>query len=253
MKPSARVPELLGTLEERGALLREYGAGAVVVARFDRAFAALTPDEFIEDVLLGRLRARVVVVGDDFRFGCNRAGDVNALRQAGERHGFAVRVTPPIFVEGTPARSTVVRQLLAGGRVAEAANLLGRPYALAGVVVRGRQLGRTIGFPTANLQTAPGVLVPAAGVYAAWATLADGQSVRAAVSIGTNPTVTPEATARTVEAYLMDGFTGDLYDQPLTLRFAHYLRPTLKFDSLDALIERMRDDVAEADRLLGAT
>lgn len=248
----ARTPELLGTLSERADRLHEYGVEAVIVARFDREFAAQTPDAFIQEVLRDRLRAQVVVVGDDFRFGCNRTGDINELRAAGDRFGFMVRVVPPVFIGGTPARSTTVRQLLVGGKVVEAADLLGRPYALSGVVVRGRQLGRTIGFPTANLQTEPGILVPATGIYAAGATLEDGRKIRAAVSIGTNPTVTPEATTRTVEAYLMEGFSEDIYDQRLTLHFSHFLRPMLKLDSLEALIERMHSDVAQANHLLGA-
>ncbi|GAB4456973.1 MAG: bifunctional riboflavin kinase/FAD synthetase [Armatimonadaceae bacterium] len=246
----ARTPLLLGTLSERAALLHRYGISEVVVAHFDRAFAAQTPDAFISEVLLHRLRVRAVIVGDDFRFGCDRTGNVALLKSAGERHGFAVRVMAPVFVEGTPARSTAIRHLLAGGKVAEAEALLGRPYTLSGTVVRGRQLGRTIGFPTANLQTAPGILIPAAGVYAGYAHLSSGERVRTAISIGTNPTVTPHATERTVEAFLMDDFSRDLYHHSLTLEFAAYLRPTLKFDSLDTLVAQMHQDVALARQLL---
>jgi riboflavin kinase/FMN adenylyltransferase len=242
----ARVPEMLGTLTERAALLRHYGAERVVVARFDRAFAAQTPAEFIEHILVEKLRAKAVIIGDDFRFGCDRTGNVDTLRAAGDKYGFTVDVVPPVFVQGVPARSTAIRQMLNGGEAEEASRLLGRPYRLAGEVVPGRKLGRTIGFPTANLETPKGILVPAAGVYAGIAELPNGEHWRAAISIGTNPTVAPENHIRTVEAFLMDGFDGDLYDQTVALHFHAFLRPTLKFDSIDALIEQMRRDVAEA-------
>jgi riboflavin kinase / FMN adenylyltransferase len=250
----SRVPPLLGTLEERAKLLRQYGASEVIVARFDRAFAALTPTEFIQNILREKLRVRSVIVGEDFRFGCDRTGDVAALHEAGERFGFTVHVVPPVFVNGVPARSTTIRQMLGGGEVSEAARLLGRPYTLSGTVVTGKQLGRTLGFPTANLSTAPNILVPAEGIYAAYATLPEtGERFRAAVSIGTNPTVSPQSSVRTVEAYLMDGFSRDIYGKPLELAFHYRLRGTVKFDSLDALIQQMHRDVAESERLLTAS
>jgi len=244
----ARTPPLLGTMSERTALLRKHGAEVVVVAAFDRALAAQTPEEFVSQVLQGKLNARAVIIGEDFRFGCDRSGDVTFLRKAGERYGFEVVVVPPVFYEGVPCRSTTIRQMIAGGKIAEATRLLGRPYLLSGTVVHGRKLGRTIGFPTANLKTPTGVLVPAAGVYAGEAILENGQRRVAAISIGTNPTVTSgEDAPRTVEAFLLD-FEGDLYDQPLHLTFHHYLRGTEKFPSLDALIEQMHRDVAEVRR-----
>jgi riboflavin kinase/FMN adenylyltransferase len=247
----SRVPPLLGTLDERAALLRQYGAEEVIVARFDRGFAAQTPEEFIQSILLDRLRVRAVIVGDDFRFGRDRAGNLELLRTFGERFGFAVRVVPPVFVNGVPARSTTIRQMLSGGEVAEAARLLGRPYSLSGTVVHGKQLGRTLGFPTANLAAAPNLLIPSEGIYAGRAHLPrTGETFRAAISIGTNPTVTPDNPLRTVEAYLMDGFDRDLYDRPLTIEFLHRLRGTEKFDSLDALVAQMRRDVEQARRLV---
>jgi riboflavin kinase / FMN adenylyltransferase len=246
-----RVPPLLGTLEERAELLRRYGASEVIVARFDRAFAALTPDEFVQNILLGQLRTHALIVGEDFRFGCDRTGDVTTLRAAGERLGFVVHIVPPVFVNGVPARSTTIRHMLAGGEVAEAARLLGRPYAITGNVIHGKQLGRTLGFPTANLATPPQILVPAEGIYAGRAHLPrTGETFRAAISIGTNPTVTPQSHVRTVEAYLMDGFDRDLYERPLTIEFHHRLRGTEKFDSLDALVAQMHRDVEETARLL---
>ena len=163
-----------------------------------------------------------------------------ALKLAGERHGFSVIVVPPVFADGSPARSTVIRQLLLGGRPEGAAHLLGRPHFLSGAVVRGKQLGRTIGFPTANLDTLPGLLVPAPGVYAGEARW-DGQSRKAAISVGVNATV-DETAASTVEAHLLD-FDGDLYDETLTLTFERFLRPMVKFDSMESLMAAIRADV----------
>ena len=242
----ARAPLLLGTLEERAALLHQYGAGEVLVVPFDRDFAALTPDEFIRETLINSLHARVIIVGEDFRFGCDRTGDAAYLHKAGERYGFTVNAVPPVFVQGVPARSTAIRQMLSGGEADEAARLLGRLYSLAGPIVHGRKLGRTLGFPTANVEIDPLLLVPADGVYAGYALLETGERRRTAISIGTNPTVTPERASRSVEAFLMDDFKGDLYGQIMRLEFVRRLRPTLKFEGLDSLIIQMRRDVAEA-------
>lgn len=242
----SRVPRLLTTLPERTERLRESGAQFVVVATFDRAFAQQTPDEFVRNVLTERLRARAVVVGDDFRYGCNRLGDVSSLRAAGERYGFTVRVIPPVFVDGVPARSSVIREMVAGGRVFEAARLLGRPYTLPGRVVRGRQLGRTLGYPTANLSPPSDLLLPGTGVYAGRARVR-GVWRRAAISVGTNPTIV-DTGARTVEAFLMDGFNDDIYDDEIALEFVSFLRGEAKFASLAALQEQMARDVAEAER-----
>ena len=232
-----RTPKLLGTLDERVARLQEYGADRVQVIAFDHAFASLTPDAFIESVLKPH-QPELVVVGEDFRFGYERRGDVAALQAA----GLKVAVVPGVFVEGVPARSTVIRQMLAGGQVSEATRLLGRPYTLTGEVVHGRKLGRTIGYPTANLAAHPAVLIPTAGVYAGQATLTDGRTFRAAISIGTNPTVTDNGLL-TVEAFLRDGFDEEIYGQTLTLAFVQFLRGTVKFESLEALLVQMAIDV----------
>lgn len=237
-----RTPKLLGTLDERKALLQAHGATHVQVITFDRALAALSPDAFIERLLRPQ-NPGCIVVGEDFRFGCERRGDVETLRAA----GLAVTVVPGIFVEGVPARSTIIRQMLAGGQVTEAARLLGRPYTLSGEVVHGRKLGRTLGYPTANLASAANLVIPAPGVYAGVATLAEGRTVRAAISVGTNPTVT-DSGPLTVEAFLLDGFNEDLYGHPLSLAFVHFLRGTVKFDSLEALLQQMAADIVQVEQ-----
>jgi riboflavin kinase/FMN adenylyltransferase len=246
----SRVPPLLTTIGERAGLLRAHGAQIVVVARFDRAFAAQTPGEFVRHVLLEKMRARTVIVGDDFRYGCDRQGDVRTLRAEGEQHGFAVEIVPPVLVDGVPARSSVIRQAVAGGgagAIEEAARLLGRAYALAGTVVQGRQLGRTIGFPTANLAPNDAArLVPGEGVYAG-SVHVQGAWHRAAISVGTNPTVV-SAGARTIEAFLLDGFTADIYGETVTVEFVAFLRAQQKYDNLDTLIAQMNRDVDETCR-----
>ena len=242
----SRVPPLLTTLEQRTDLLHAHGAQVMVVARFDAEFAAQTPEQFVREVLLERLHARAVIVGDDFHYGCYRRGNVSSLQAAGARHGFMVHVLPTLLQNGVPVRSTVIRGMVNGGAVEEAAALMGRFYRLTGVVVRGRQMGRTLGFPTANVASPPEVLVPGAGVYAG-RVRAQGVWRRAAVSVGTNPTVVDEG-ARTVEAYLLDGFDGDLYDESVVVEFIAFLRAHEKFDSVEALVVQMRNDVSETER-----
>ena len=240
----ARTPQTLGTLSERVALLKAHGAHEVQVLRFDRALAAHTPEEFVERILRP-LEPALLVVGEDFRFGCERRGDVSTLRAL----GLEVAIVPPVFVNGIPARSTTIRQMLAGGQVGEAAHLLGRAYLLSGEVVPGRKLGRTIGYPTANLATEAGVLIPASGVYAGRVQLAGGRHCRAAISVGTNPTVTTHGPL-TVEAFLMDGFEEDLYGQRIALEFVHFLRGTVQFPGLEPLLVQMAQDVAQTQQLI---
>ena len=245
-------PPYIAALPQRIALMDEYGGGleAVAVARFDRTFAGLSPEEFVADVLEGALGARHVLVGADFCYGSRRAGTVTTLLQSGAANGFAVTVVPPILIGGERVSSTQIRGLVSGGDLAAALDLLGHPFVVQGVVVTGKQLGRTLGYPTANLApTQPGQLLPGHGVYAAWAHLTGGRRVRAAVSVGTNPTTDTDG-GRKVEAFLMDGFAGDLYGQPLALDFRAKVRDEQKFDGLPALIEQMGRDVQTIAALL---
>jgi riboflavin kinase/FMN adenylyltransferase len=240
---------LLGTLEERVELLTANGIDQVILAPFDRQFAEQTAETFVRSIIVERLRAAAVVVGEDFRYGRDRMGDIETLRRAGERYDFGVAAVPQIFVNGVPVRSTEIRRLIAVGDVAQAAALLGRPYRLCGEVVRGRQLGRTIGFPTANLSSDPSVLVPGPGVYAG-AAYVDGERHRAAISVGNNPTVAPEGTTlpRTVEAFLLDGFDRDIYGSRISFEFLFKLREMVKFANIDALVIQMQADVREIIR-----
>lgn len=246
LRPGSDIP-LLGTLDERCALLRDSGVEQVAVARFCKEFAAQDPEAFARNILLERLGARTVVVGDDFRFGAGQAGNTAVLRALGQTLGFDVVVVPEWRLDGLAARSTVIRGLLEAGDVGKAGQLLGRAYALPGTVVPGRRLGRTIGFPTANLGSEPRRVVPDAGVYAGWARGSFGRRM-AAVSVGVNVTIDPNAEP-TVEAHLLD-FDADLYGQRITLEFCERLRGMVRFDGLPALVAQIQADVENTRNLL---
>jgi len=246
-------PPYIASLPQRVELMEEYGGGieAVAVVRFDRDFAGLSPEAFVADVLEGTLGARHVLVGADFCYGTRRSGSVTTLLRDGARSGFAVTVVPPILIEGERVSSTQIRGLVAGGDLPAALGLLGHPFVVQGVVGHGKRLGRTLGYPTANLApTQPGQLLPGDGVYAAYARLADERTVRAAVSVGTNPTTDSDG-GRKAEAFLMDGFAEDVYGQPLSLDFREKVRDERKFDGLDTLIAQMGRDVAQIAARLG--
>ena len=243
-----RSPPYIASLSQRSDLMQSYGGGieTVAVARFDRAFAGLPPEQFVTDVLENRLGARHVLVGADFCYGKGRAGTVTTLLGAGAANGFAVTVVPPILLGGERVSSTQIRGLIAGGDLPAALTLLGHPFVVEGIVGQGKRLGRTLGYPTANLQpTQPRQLLPGNGVYAAYAYLEDGRAVRAAVSVGTNPTTDSDG-GRKVEAFLLDGFDENLYGQSLGLDFREKLRGEEKFDSLEQLVAQMGRDVARA-------
>ena len=249
-------PPYIASRAQRAALIDMYGGGIDTVAfvQFDRAFAALSPEAFVTDVLEGRLGARHVLVGADFCYGKGRAGTVTTLLHAGASCGFTVTVVPPILIHDRRVSSTQIRGLIAAGDLPAAIELLGHPFVVEGTVGSGKQLGRTLGYPTANLiPTQPRQLLPGNGVYAAYAILEAGQRVRAAVSVGTNPTTDTDG-GRKVEAFLMDGFAGDLYGQKLALDFREKVRAEQKFGSLAALVSQMAADVAgiEATYLLAS-
>ncbi len=245
-------PSYVASLERRARLIERYGGGieAVGIARFDRAFAALSPEAFVADVLKAKLGARHVLVGADFCYGQGRAGTVTTLLGAGARSGFAVTVVPPVLIDSERVSSTQIRGLVGEGDLPAARGLLGHSFVLEGTVVTGKQLGRTLGYPTANVSPlGPRLLVPGDGIYAAYALLADGRAVRSAVSVGTNPTTDTDG-GRKIEAYLMDGFAEDLYGQRLSLDFHEKIRDTQKFDGLDVLMAQMARDVEQIASIL---
>ena len=245
-------PPFLSSARRRAELLSGLGADAVCVLPFTLEFSRLAPDDFVRTVLVERMHAAVVVVGEDFRFGHKAAGDVQLLAKLGEKYEFTTEGMPLLVADGTTLSSTSIRQMLAEGDVAAAAKALGRPHRVEGVVVRGHQRGRALGFPTANLETPPHTAIPADGIYAGWlASLDDeGRDVQrwpAAISIGTNPTFGEGE--QTVEAYALDRTDLDLYGVHAAIDFAARLRGTLRFDSVDALVEQMHRDVDQAREL----
>lgn len=248
-------PPYIASLSQRMSLIDKCGGGieAAAVVQFDRAFADLSPDAFVANVLEGKLGARHVLVGADFCYGARRSGTVTTLLRDGARNGFAVTVVPPILIHGERVSSTQIRGLVAAGDLPTAIDLLGHSFVVEGLVGHGKQLGRTLGYPTANLvPMQPSQLLPGNGIYAAYAHLVDGRKIRAAVSIGTNPTTDKDG-GRKVEAYLMDGFGENLYDQPLSLDFQHKVRDEAKFNSLDALVAQIGIDVAGIAAELSST
>jgi riboflavin kinase / FMN adenylyltransferase len=243
-------PTTITDIETRAELLRTAGVDDVLALPFDRDVASWTPQEFARRVLADALHAAVVVVGANFRYGSRASGDVATLTASGEELGFRAVGVP---LDGGPQvwSSTYVRTCLAAGDVAGAAEALGRPFVVRGVVVRGDQRGRELGFPTANVPTRVLTAAPADGVYAGWLRRLDtGERYPAAISVGTNPTFDGERERR-VESYVLDRDDLELYEVEVEVSFVDRIRGMERFDSVDALIETMHDDVRRAHDILG--
>ena len=241
-----RVPPLLATIEQRLEILDSLEVDAVGILPFQQV-RTMHPSEFIHQVLLGSLGTRLIVVGTNFRFGRDRAGDVSALEQEGIRHGFEVDAVELLRGEGATVSSSAIRTRLGEGDVAWVERALGRPFELRGMVVPGDGRGRTIGFPTANLSVSKEVAIPARGVYAVEVRFAN-RSVPGVANVGFRPTFGGET--MTVEVHVLD-FEGDLYGQTLAVAFKRRLRDERRFDGVEALVSQIGKDVAEVRRLLG--
>ncbi len=234
-------PSALSDASERVELLTLAGADAVVVFRYDAAFAAIKARDFVARVSeAGDVRR--VVVGQDFRYGHGREGDVVLLRELGARHGFDVDVVPPVEAAGAVVSSTRIRNLLLAGRVEEAASLLGRPYLVPGRIEQGDRRGRALGYPTINVATSRERILPRDGIYATWVTLL-GQRRPAATSLGVRPTF--EAGERLLESFLID-WSGDVYGEDATTAFVARLRDELRFASPEDLVRQIGLDVEQA-------
>lgn len=247
-------PVLLTSVEDRCALLAAAGADAVLLLDFTPELASISAERFTVDVLFDGLHARGVVVGDNFRFGHRASGDVDLVRRLGAARGIDVVGVP---LDGTPAQpwsSTFIRDRIAAGDVAAAAEALGRPFALHGRVVRGEQRGRELGFPTANVPVSDRrTAVPADGVYAGWLRRLDRPDAPwwpAAISVGTNPTF--DGVDRRVESYVLDRTDLELYDDLVEVAFTERLRGMERYDSVQALVDQMTADVDRARELLVA-
>jgi riboflavin kinase/FMN adenylyltransferase len=242
-----RAPKLLVTLADRVVLLKIHNSDQVAVIKFDEKFASMTPEDFVDNVLLSQLQATDVVVGENFTYGHKAQGNIESLRANGISKNFAVHVLSISQEEKQNISSSRIRTLVAEGQVESARVLLTRPHRLDGLVVRGEARGREIGYPTANLGNIDGQCIPADGVYAGWLTVGINRWP-AAISIGTNPTFEGER-ARQVEAYAIDQVGLDLYDQGATIEFGWRLRDTLKFDGLEPLLQQMAKDCQRAREL----
>lgn len=244
-KPDAP-PFRLTTLDQREALFGRAGADAMVVFHFDAALAGLTADQFAADRLIANLGVGGVVTGDDFTFGKGRSGTVAVLAELGARHGFSVETVAAVANGGEPVSSSRIRELLVAGDPRGAARLLTRPFAIRGVVRHGAKLGRTIGYPTANLELGS-YQRPAYGIYAVRGHLAGGRVLDGAASLGIRPSFDPPS--ELLEPHFFD-FDGDLYGQTIEVELIEYLRPEAKFDSLDALTAQIGKDCARAREIL---
>lgn len=259
-------PPLLTGHADRDRLLLLAGVGGVLDLEYTLEFAQNSPEDFVLTYLVEGLGARCVVLGEDSLFGRGNSGDIDTMRELGETHGFEVVTVGELGPEGEGSgriSSSGIREALLHGRVEEAAAMLGRHHTVTDVVHHGYQRGRELGFPTANLGPAPAGLVPADGVYAGFLTVVEQAAdhagceplagAPATISIGTNPTFDDDGSPRrTVEAYVLDDHTLDLYGDTVRLELVAYQRPTLKFDAIDTLVAQMHEDVQVTRRTLDA-
>src|SRR6202451_3746150 len=238
-------PPRLTRWREKYLALAAQGVDRLVILRFDETMRAMTPERFVESIVAG-LGARHIVVGDDFRYGCNAGGTIDSLRAAGEARGFGVEQIAPFVFDGVRVSSTAVRERLGQSDFAGAQRLLGRPYRMMGRVVPGRRLGRTLGFPTANLRLMRGKS-PVWGILAVWVHGIEARPLPGVASLGTRPTV--DGIEPLLEAHVFD-FSGDLYGRAIEVEFVAKLRDEVKFDSLDAMKAQMKIAAIQARDLL---
>jgi riboflavin kinase/FMN adenylyltransferase len=238
--PAKAPSSLLETLDHKARVVSTLGVRLFVPLHFDASMAAMEADEFINRLAAAPLRT--IAVGEDWRFGHKRAGDVSLLQREAARRGFRLEAVPPVMFDGDRISSTRIRQAIHDGNLDEAARMLGRAYAVSGPVVAGDQLGGKLGFPTANIATG-NLQLPPGGVWAVRVSHADGRKWNGVANLGTRPTVGGEK--RQLEVHLFD-FSGDLYGQELEICFGNHLRPEMKFPSLEALRDQISMDVAAA-------
>ena len=241
----SRAPKLIYSLEQRLSVIESLGVDALLLIHFDEAFSQKTGEQFVRELVAGFGQVCSVCVGGDFTFGCQRSGDVDLLKSLGTEQGFSVHGLASVALDGQTVSSTRIRTAIQGGELDAASQMLGRPYSLWGKIVKGNQLGRQLGFPTANIEIA-GRVVPPNGVYAAHVNT-EGIERRAVANVGYRPTLGETTPRLHVEAHLFE-FDGDLYGKSLELTFHHKLRDEKKFDSIEELKSQIQRD-ADAARL----
>ena len=247
--PELMHQEIMGQGSRR-YFMCQLGLQNYVLLHYDLEFAKQSPEEFVKSVFVDTLHARYVVIGDDVRFGHRNSGDLNTMRELGEQYGFEVVVVDDLMADdGTRCSSTRIRELLNTGDMEGAARLLGRPHLMYGEVVHGLARGRELGFPTANLELEARGFIPVDGVYAGWLTDESGTRHPAAISVGTNPQFDGEV--RTVEAHVLGRSDLNLYGENVSIMFVSRIRPMESFESLDALLSQMDEDLRISAYVLG--
>lgn len=230
--------KLLNTLEEKQILMEKYGVNNLFLKEFDEEFRNLTGEEFVRQILVEKLNVKYLIVGYDHVFGKNKSGNFGLLQKLSKELGFEVEQMEAINIHENNISSTKIRNALLNGSIKDANEMLGYSYSVSGTVVHGKKLGRTIGYPTANIETEILKLLPKKGAYIV-EVLVKGQLYRGMLSIGTNPTVNGEKL--TVEVYILD-FEGDIYDEKITVKFREFLHEEIKFEGLEKLVERLDED-----------
>ena len=232
---------------QKESLISAAGLDALLTLTFDDALAQQSAQDFVQETLVDGLSAKIVIVGEDFRFGAGGAGDVALLHELGQQLGFEVRVIASATVDGLKVSTSAIRELLDQGDVAKAGKLLGRVHTTVGVVEHGLKIGRTIGFPTANMSREAEGYLPLDGVYAGWL-IANGEKYPAAHSVGINETF--QAVPRLVESHVIDRKDLDLYDKIVTLEYIDFVRPSAKFDGVDSLVVEINRDLDKIRHIL---
>jgi riboflavin kinase/FMN adenylyltransferase len=245
LRPQA-APHLLSATQHKIALIRALGVEHLLIITFDKQFAATEPEDFVQKLVIHSKPLREICVGHEWSFGKNRRGNLDLLKKLGAKFNFDVVGIPPVKINGAVASSTAIRQAIEKGDLAKAAEMLGREYTILGTVTRGDNLGKKIGFPTANL-SAHSEQFPPNGVYVAEARI-DGELYRGVINLGIRPTVSSGKSERVLEIHLFD-FNRDIYGHEVEVRFLKFLRPEKKFANLDALVQQIRQDVERARQL----
>ena len=243
---NSKMPIIGPKLKE--ALIADTGVENLLTLPFDHELANLLPEQFVKQILVDALKAKIVLVGEDFRFGHKGRGDVHLLRDLGQQLGFEVRVVSSAEIDGQKISTSKIREFLDAGDVKRAAEMLGRVHASVGVIEHGLKIGREIGFPTANMARDCEGYLPLDGVYAGWL-IADGVKYPAAHSVGVNATF--QEVPRLVESHVLDRNDLDLYDKKVTLEFVAFIRPAAKFNGAEDLVEEINRDLAKTRQILG--
>jgi riboflavin kinase/FMN adenylyltransferase len=246
LSPGTEPQALIGSTQ-KSELLDEAGIEIVLNLPFDKYLSKLTPEEFVRTVLVESLKAKIVTIGEGFRFGVDQQGDVETLKELGKQLGFHVRVIPNYLIDGEVVSTSRIRSMLLDGNVKGAAKLLGRLHSTQGVIEHGLKIGRQIGFPTANMSRSSEGFLPLDAVYAGWL-YADGERYMTAISIGINETF--EAVPRLLEAHVIDVQGLDLYDKVITVEYVDFIRLAAKFDGVESLVAAINNDLDQIRAIL---